>query len=117
GIDSVSYRAYVEMFDPHAQYGNYYYWDNSDPATIYIVVGDANAPLANPDEYTIQEDSSLEVDAAQGLLSNDSDADGDPITPSLLTGPEHGALDFNADGSFAYRPIPDYSGPDSFVYQ
>ena len=34
----------------------------------------------------------------------------------LVSGPTHGALTLNADGSFTYQPDANYSGPDSFVY-
>ena len=35
----------------------------------------------------------------------------------LVSGPAHGVLTLNADGSFTYQPDANYSGPDSFVYR
>lgn len=53
---------------------------------------------------------------APGVLGNDTDADGDALTPVLVTGPAHGTLTLNADGSFTYTPTTGYHGPDSFTY-
>jgi hypothetical protein len=55
--------------------------------------------------------------AAPGVLGNDSDADGDPLGAQLVTGPAHGTLALNADGSFRYTPARAYFGPDTFVYR
>src|SRR5262249_57269717 len=35
----------------------------------------------------------------------------------LVSGPAHGSLTLNADGSFTYTPNADYNGPDSFAYR
>ncbi|MBK8386166.1 MAG: tandem-95 repeat protein [Candidatus Accumulibacter sp.] len=35
---------------------------------------------------------------------------------ALATGPSHGSVVVNPDGSFVYTPSPDYHGPDSFTY-
>ena len=51
------------------------------------------------------------------MLGNDTDPDGDALSASLITGPAHGALTLDANGSFAYRPAPNYNGPDSFSYR
>ncbi len=73
-------------------------------------------PTAGNDSYSVNEDTTLNV-AAPGVLNNDSDPDGDPITAVLATGPAHGTLTLNADGSFTYTPAADYNGPDSFTYK
>src|SRR5207247_597176 len=57
------------------------------------------------------------VNAAQGVLANDSDVDGDVLTPVLVSGPSHGSLTLNADGSFTYTPSANYNGTDSFAYK
>src|SRR5439155_20377786 len=58
----------------------------------------------------------LTVDAAHGLLANDSDADGDPITAALIVPPQHGTMTLHADGSFAYVADPGFIGLDTFHY-
>jgi uncharacterized repeat protein (TIGR01451 family) len=72
-------------------------------------------PRAVDDSNTIIEDVRFSV-AAPGVLGNDTDADGDPLTSELVSGPSHGTLDFNPDGSFVYTPILHYNGQDSFTY-
>ena len=77
------------------------------------------APVAVDDTYAISQDNTLVV-AAAGVLANDSDAEGDALSvaaPRPVSGPSHGALTLNADGSFTYTPDPGYSGPDSFTYR
>mgnify|MGYP001148331204 CR=1 FL=1 len=44
----------------------------------------------------------LEVDAAAGVLANDTDADGDTLTARLLFAPRYGQVTLNADGAFRY---------------
>jgi hypothetical protein len=51
------------------------------------------------------------------VLSNDTDADGDPLTAIRVSNPLHGALALSANGSFVYTPTLDYLGPDSFTYR
>ena len=85
-------------------------------ATVSITVTAVNdAPAAGDDSYSTDEDTLLVV-AAPGVLGNDSDADQDSLTAILVTGPAHGSLTFNADGSFEYLPDTDFIGTDSFTY-
>ena len=72
-------------------------------------------PVAVDDTYAVDEDMPL-VATTEGVLANDTDADGDPLTATLLVGPSHGQLTFNPNGLFAYAPEPNYHGPDSFTY-
>ena len=86
----------------------------SSPATVTITVNPVNdATVANNDSYSTGEDSSL----LGNVLTNDVDVDGDTFTAALLSGPAHGTLVLNPDGSFSYTPTADYSGVDSFSYQ
>jgi VCBS repeat-containing protein len=90
---------------------------NSNVATIAITVRPVNdLPVAAGNSYTTNEDTLLTV-AAPGVLGNDSDIDGDPLTASLVAPPAHGTLTLNANGSFAYLPNQDYHGLDGFTYR
>src|SRR5439155_4576464 len=53
----------------------------------------------------------------RSLLTHATDIDGDPLTAVLVSGPSHGTLSLNSDGSFSYTPSANYNGSDSFVYQ
>ena len=76
-----------------------------------------DAPTAiDEGPYSVTEDTSLTV-GAPGVLGNDSDPDGDPITRVLGTPPANGSLILNTDGSFTYTPDPEFSGNDSFGYR
>jgi hypothetical protein len=74
-------------------------------------------PHAANDTYHFAPATTLAVDAARGVLANDSDPGGRRLAAALAAGPLHGQLTFNADGSFSYTPAPGFSGTDSFTYQ
>src|SRR5439155_4731435 len=66
--------------------------------------------------YSATEDTALNV-SAPGVLSGSSDADGDSLTAALVSGPSHGTVTVNADGSFSYAPAANYHGTDSFTFK
>ncbi len=74
------------------------------------------SPAGDPEAYSVDEDGMLEV-PAPGVLANDNDADEDPLTATLDTGPANGVLGLNPDGSFSYEPVADFEGEDSFTYR
>ena len=76
-----------------------------------------NPPVARNDAYTAAANRTLEVDGPAGVLANDSDADNHPLTANLVSGPSDGDVTLNDDGSFTYRPDPDFQGEDSFTYR
>ncbi len=78
------------------------------------------APTAADDnrpEYVVDEDGSLTIGVGDGVLLNDNDPDGDPITAVNASDPQNGSVTLNPDGSFTYTPDPDFNGTDSFTYQ
>src|SRR5207253_2672264 len=76
------------------------------------------APLALRDSYSVTENAVLAVPPTSGVLTNDTDADGDTLTAELVSGPTHAAtFTLNPDGSFSYTPALGYVGPDSFTYR
>lgn len=82
-------------------------------ATVYI----NSAPVAAADSFDLKEDTTLTVNALQGVLANDKDVNQDTLTVSLVSGTAHGSLLLNADGSFSYTPQANYNGVDSFSYK
>src|SRR5262249_6740267 len=81
---------------------------------VSISVGAVNnAPIAQNDVAATSEDTPVNGN----VLTNDSDVDGDPLSAILVSGPSHGSLTLNADGSFTYTPDDDYNGADSFSYK
>jgi VCBS repeat-containing protein len=73
-------------------------------------------PVAAVDGYLTPEDTPLSV-AAPGVLANDSDADGDTLSASLVSDVQRGALSLNPDGSFVYAPASGFSGTETFTYR
>ncbi len=91
--------------------------DGSDTGAVEEQILPASQPpTANSDSYTTDEDVPLIV-AAPGVLANDSDPDGDPLTAVLVTTPTRGGINFRADGSFSYFMIANFNGTDSFTYK
>ncbi len=90
--------------------------EDSSAATVTIQVNPVNdPPQAGADSYITDEDTPLTV-GAPGVLANDHDIDGDPLTPIKVSNPLHGSLVFHADGSFVYTPSKNWNGSDSFAY-
>ena len=59
------------------------------------------------------------VDAAfqAGVLSNDTDADGDHLAAQLVEPPAVGTLDFHPNGTFVFAPPAGFEGMATFHYQ
>ncbi len=75
-------------------------------------------PVANNDAYSMHLLNVTLTVTPPGVLGNDYDPDGDPLTAMLVTGPSNGLLTFNADGSFSYTPLTSLlTFNDSFTYQ
>jgi len=75
-----------------------------------------HAPVATGESYTTFISTTLNV-TAPGVLANDTDADGNALSAVLVSGPTHGTLVLNANGSFTYKPATAYRGADSFAYR
>jgi hypothetical protein len=74
-------------------------------------------PTAVNDSYIAVMNNPISVSAAAGVLANDTDIDGNPITAVVVSQPGHGSLVLNPDGSFTYTPSTGYFGADSFTYK
>ena len=73
------------------------------------------APVSQNDSYTLNKNAKLTVDAARGVLANDSDANGDALSAVLVSKPANGTLNLRADGSFDYTPAKNFTGTVSFT--
>jgi len=63
-------------------------------------------------------DKPLQI-SGPGVLNNDTDANHDPLTASMGTGPTKGALSLSTNGGFVYTPSSAYPTlqTDSFTYR
>ena len=88
------------------------------PSTLALIAVNAvnDAPHATDDSYALSQDGVLTVDALAGVLTNDTDVDGDNLSATLVAAPEAGTVVLNADGSFTYTPDAGFFGTDSFSY-
>src|SRR5690606_33236109 len=103
------YTVTVTAADPHgATVSQDFTWDVSNPA-----------PVAVADAGTTDEDTSLTVDAANGVLANDTDKDGDDLTVlrvngiatdvgGAVAGSNGGTFTLRADGSYTFNPGNDF---------
>jgi hypothetical protein len=90
--------------------------------TFDLTVGATNdPPVANDDpNYSTNEDTALVVNAASGVLANDTDIDTPhaSLTAILVNGPTNASsFTLNSDGSFSYTPNPNFNGVDTFTYK
>ena len=68
-------------------------------------------PEATDDVHAVEITDVLTVDTVNGVLSNDTDPDADPLVVTLDSPPANGTVDLHPDGSFTYDPD-QASGPD-----
>ncbi len=82
-------------------------------ATVTLTVTAVNdAPTAGPLAVATNEDTAI----VNGALPAAADLDGDTVTYAAATGPAHGTVVVNANGTYTYTPAANYNGPDSFTY-
>jgi RHS repeat-associated protein len=82
-------------------------------ASVTITITANQAPVATADTYDANSGATLSV-PAPGVLTNDTDPDGDPLQARLVTGVTNGQLLLRSDGSFTYTP--NSFGVDTFTY-
>jgi len=77
------------------------------------------APVAAGDGAAVAEGGVVTVltGGALSVLGNDADAEGNPLTAALVSGPANGALTLNADETFSYAHDGSETVSDSFTYK
>lgn len=73
------------------------------------------APNGEPDAYEVAAGEVLRV-PAPGVMTNDTDPDGDSLTARLTTDAIHGPVSLGADGGLTYTPAAGFRGSDEFSY-
>src|SRR5205823_1226238 len=89
---------------------------DSNTVTVTLTINN-DAPVAVADSYAVSKSNALTVNAASGLLTNDTDLNGDSLTATKVTDPTHGTVTVNTNGSFTYTPTSGFTGTDSFTYK
>ncbi|MBB3019114.1 Ca2+-binding RTX toxin-like protein [Microvirga lupini] len=87
------------------------------PSPTPIPESTGNAVTAADDRYAAVENKVLTVSAAQGVLVNDTAADGGKVAVAgRFATVQGGSVKISADGSFVYTPKANFFGTDSFSY-
>ena len=93
---------------------------NSSAATRVVTVAAVNdAPVAVADSLTVAEGGTATtlVGGATSVLANDTDGEASTLVSVLVTGPAHGSLTLNANGTFSYVHNGSDTTTDSFSYK
>ena len=99
-------------------------WNGSDGIEYAATAKNVNitikapntAPVAASDAYTTAKGGTLTI-ALPGVLINDTDADGNPLTAIKVSDPANGTVTINANGSFIYTHNGGNSISDVFSYK
>ena len=88
---------------------------NSNVATVIItIVGVNDAPVAIDDQEIARDNEEIII----SVLDNDSDADEDDLTVTIVTEPEFGFVVVNGDGTVSYlADLGAYCNTDQFTYR
>lgn len=79
--------------------------------SISITTNDS--PVAGDDAATTDENNAVTI----AVLANDSDAELEALTPSLVANAANGNAVLNVDNTFTYTPNAGFDGTDSFTYR
>ncbi|WP_459986709.1 Ig-like domain-containing protein [Mycolicibacterium hodleri] len=88
---------------------------SSAPVTVTISISSVNdAPVVADDTIPFPKNGFIGF----SLANRSSDADGDTLVGTLITGTQHGKLFFDGNQlAFSYMPTKDFTGEDSFTYK
>ncbi|MBY2919515.1 DUF4082 domain-containing protein [Rhizobium leguminosarum] len=112
GVNGVYAYGTGSLF-PTASYNASNYWVD----VLYQQGAQNSVPVATNDSgYSTNTGTPITIQAS-ALLSNDSDADGDPLTITGVSGGVNGSVAYNAQAqTVTFTPTAAYSGPASFSY-
>ncbi len=90
------------------------------PTTVTLNVSHATTQpptdIAPSLTFTTSQNKPLFV-AGPGVLTNNSDPNGNSLTALVIDSTAHGTLTLSGDGSFTYTPDANFNGADSFTYE
>ncbi len=92
----------------------------SNVATVTVNIIPVNEkPYAIADRIVVMRGESTSVleSGVDTLSANDLDPEGDPLTVTLATGPQHGTLSLDPSGTFTYTHDGGSTDSDSFTYR
>jgi uncharacterized repeat protein (TIGR01451 family) len=107
GYSTNSCAAYIQNFQVGTSLSN--------PVAATQVVRALIEPRAVNVTTNVLENQTLSV-AAPGVLANTVEPNGFPMTINGYGTAAHGTVTVNADGSYTYKPVLNYWGPDSFTF-
>ncbi len=91
---------------------------DSEVRTVTVTAPAQNQPpSAQPDAYSTPGTGQSVSVPAPGVLLNDTDPDGTPLSARNASDPALGSVLLNSDGSFTYTPDLGATGTDTFTYE
>src|SRR5207244_12110789 len=91
--------------------------NNTDVVTVSLTLTNViRSPYTKRYRSGVNKNGSLTV-TAPGVLSNDVDLDGNPMSAVLVATTSHGTLNLSTNGGFNYTPSSNYFCADRFTYQ
>ena len=87
----------------------------SATATVTLNVQANQRPVAAADSYSMVQSSTLTV-PAPGVLTNDSDPEGSPLSAVTNSSPTAGTLTLSSNGGFVFTPPAGFTGAATFTY-
>ena len=91
---------------------------SSNTVTVFLTVQPVNdPPTAADDAYGYRFHSPFTVSAADGVLKNDADIDGNTLHAILVDPPAEGSVDLHDDGSFVFTHPEGMTGTVTFTYK
>jgi VCBS repeat-containing protein len=87
----------------------------SVPAVVDVTAFVDASPVARDDAFSVQIGTTLNV-PAPGVIRNDTDAERQALTATLIARPANGTVVFTADGSFSYTHDGTQTATDRITY-